>query len=344
MLTPPLRRLALAAAVIGLVPCLLVGPADAAGPRGPSAPLELPRCVHHPGRHDRSPAPSWAGCRRSPTTRAATSTTRCPTTRAPGSPRRARPRAFYTLDIDVSDGSLDAGDVTVLVDHDAARPRRPAVPGAEPGPRGPDPHPRTTRSSSPPRASPAAGIAPFVREFSLSGQQLRELPVPGYFDPGPARPTAYGTTSGFEAAAVTPDGQRARSSAPRTRSPRTARPRPPRRAARPGILQLPHRARRPGPRVRLRHRPVVAPSRSSPSTGWSSCFRSTTSSCSRWSAPSRSAPATTIRIFRVALPGATNVSGVADLAGRRQASRPRSRCCSHLPARSAVSRWTTSRA
>ena len=41
MLSTPLRRLALAAAVTALVlPCLLAGPAEAAGPHGPAA--------HHP--------------------------------------------------------------------------------------------------------------------------------------------------------------------------------------------------------------------------------------------------------------------------------------------------------
>jgi hypothetical protein len=49
-------------------------------------------------------------------------------------------------------------------------------------------------------------IAPFVREFDLSGQQVGELAVPGYFDPSDDT-TGVRQNLGFEAAAVAPDGQ-----------------------------------------------------------------------------------------------------------------------------------------
>ena len=49
------------------------------------------------------------------------------------------------------------------------------------------------------------GIAPFVREFDLSGRQIAELPVPDYYDPVDS---THGVRQnlGFEAAAVAPHG------------------------------------------------------------------------------------------------------------------------------------------
>ena len=49
-------------------------------------------------------------------------------------------------------------------------------------------------------------VAPFVREFSLDGRQIREIDLPAYVDPD------FGTTGvrqnlGLESAAVTPDGR-----------------------------------------------------------------------------------------------------------------------------------------
>jgi hypothetical protein len=49
-------------------------------------------------------------------------------------------------------------------------------------------------------------IAPFVREFDLSGRQVGEFAVPGYFDPSDDT-TGVRQNLGFEAAAVAPDGQ-----------------------------------------------------------------------------------------------------------------------------------------
>ena len=92
------------------------------------------------------------------------------------------PARFYTLRIDLADGTLDPGDVTV-VDVTTLR--------------GPDGQPFPALSLDPEGLTltrddtlivtsegiPARDIAPFVREFDLSGQQVRELAVPAYYAP-----------------------------------------------------------------------------------------------------------------------------------------------------------------
>jgi len=115
------------------------------------------------------------------------------------------PARFYTLSIDVSDGSLDPGDVTVLAVTTLLGPDGQPFAGRSLDPEGltltRDDTLIVTSEGIPP------AIAPFVREFDLSGQQLRDLTVPGAFTP-----TADGTRGvrfnlGFESAAVAPNGQ-----------------------------------------------------------------------------------------------------------------------------------------
>jgi hypothetical protein len=50
-------------------------------------------------------------------------------------------------------------------------------------------------------------VAPFVREFALDGRQLREIPLPAYATPDGAT-TGVRQNLGLESAAVTPDGRR----------------------------------------------------------------------------------------------------------------------------------------
>lgn len=115
------------------------------------------------------------------------------------------PARFYTLRIDLRDGTLDPGDVSVL--HVTT------LLGADGQPFPPlslDPEGMTlTRDDTLIVTSEGIadrGIAPFIREFDLSGRQVRDLAVPGYFDPsGGTRGVRQNL--GFEAAAVTPDGR-----------------------------------------------------------------------------------------------------------------------------------------
>jgi hypothetical protein len=115
------------------------------------------------------------------------------------------PARFYTLRIDLRDGTLDPGDVSVL-DVTTLR-------GADGQPFPPlslDPEGLTlTRDDTLIVTSEGIadrGIDPFIREFDLSGRQIRELAVPGYFDPsGGTRGVRQNL--GFEAAAVSVHGR-----------------------------------------------------------------------------------------------------------------------------------------
>ena len=115
------------------------------------------------------------------------------------------PARFYTARIDLTGGTLDPGDVTVVGVTTL---------------RGPDGQPFPARSLDPEGLTltrddtlivtsegiTTAGIAPFVREFDLLGHQISGLPVPDYFLPsGGTRGVRQNL--GFEAAAVAQNGQ-----------------------------------------------------------------------------------------------------------------------------------------
>lgn len=117
------------------------------------------------------------------------------------------PVRFYTLTVDTSDGALDPGDVTVVdvtLLTDAA-----GVPlqGGSVDPEGLTlTRQHTLIMTSEGFSTATAEVPPFVREFSLEGRQLREIDLPAYVDPD------FGTSGvrqnlGLESAAVTPDGQ-----------------------------------------------------------------------------------------------------------------------------------------
>jgi 3-phytase/alkaline phosphatase D len=123
----------------------------------------------------------------------------------PGFTATSTPARFYTLDIDVSDGSLDPGDVTVLAVTTLLRPDGTPFPALSLDPEG-----LTLTSAGTlivtSEGLANAGIAPWVREFDLSGRQLDELPVPDYYAPsGGTRGVRHNL--GFEAAAVSPNGR-----------------------------------------------------------------------------------------------------------------------------------------
>lgn len=115
------------------------------------------------------------------------------------------PARFYTLRIDLSRGSLASGDVrfdgvTTLLAPD----------GLPYAPLSLDPEGLTLTKSGElivtSEGIAARGIPAFVRRYSLGGAFLGELPVPAAFDP--TSPT-HGVRQNlaFEAAAVAPDGR-----------------------------------------------------------------------------------------------------------------------------------------
>ena len=114
---------------------------------------------------------------------------------------------FYSLDIDLRDGRLDPGDVTVLGVTPLTDASGNAFPDATVDPEGLTlTSRRTLVVTSEGFALPTNTVAPWVREFGLDGRQLRELPLPGYADPVPGT-SGVRNNLGPESAAVTPGGR-----------------------------------------------------------------------------------------------------------------------------------------
>lgn len=123
------------------------------------------------------------------------------------------PFRFYTLRVNTSDGALGAGDVTVL---DVTTLTDPLGAPLAPGTVDPEGLTLTDRDTlvitsegfaTPATATtPANVVPPFVREFGLDGRQLRDIDLPAYVDP------VLGTRGvrnnlGLESAALTPNGR-----------------------------------------------------------------------------------------------------------------------------------------
>lgn len=115
------------------------------------------------------------------------------------------PARFYTLRIDLSDGSLDDGDVVVVgvtTLLDAAG--QPFAPGSV------DPEDialtqdRTLVITS--EGDAIALIDPFVREFWLDGRQLSNVAVPNYYDPVPDATSGIRNNLALESAGITGNG------------------------------------------------------------------------------------------------------------------------------------------
>ncbi len=204
MSAQPRRTALVAGAVVALVTSLAV-PAAGSAPRGPSAPLEylgdttIPAGMPFDGTvvgglssitYDASRDVYYA----------------LSDDQGAGFTPTSTPSRFYTLHIDVSDGSLDPGDVTLLSTTTLLGLDGQPFPAQSLDPEGMTLTPQHTLVVTSEGIS-SRGISPFVREFSVSGQELRELPVPGYFDPTDPS-VGVRNNLGFEAAAVTPDGQR----------------------------------------------------------------------------------------------------------------------------------------
>ena len=115
------------------------------------------------------------------------------------------PARFYTLDVDISDGHLDNGDVTFLGTTTLLAPNGSPYP-----PFSLDPEGLTLAKGGELIVTSEGiannGIAPFVRRYDLDGTFLGDLPVPSAFLP--TSPT-HGVRQNlaFEAAAVAPNGR-----------------------------------------------------------------------------------------------------------------------------------------
>jgi 3-phytase len=109
------------------------------------------------------------------------------------------PVRFYTLTIDVTDGNLDPGEVTVL-DVTALEP--PAGQTYAPGTVDPEGLTLTAEDTLVVTSEgiASAGVDPWIREYRLDGSYLRDLTVPDPFLVGPG--TGVRQNLGFEAAAV----------------------------------------------------------------------------------------------------------------------------------------------
>lgn len=117
------------------------------------------------------------------------------------------PWRFYTLKVDVSDGRLDPGDVTVTDVTPLTDAQGVAFPNGTVDPEGLALTSRDTLIvTSEGFSAPAPPVAPFVREFSLDGRQLRELDLPSYTDPVPDT-SGVRNNLGLESAALTPNGR-----------------------------------------------------------------------------------------------------------------------------------------
>ncbi|MGP1374982.1 MAG: phytase [Almyronema sp.] len=111
---------------------------------------------------------------------------------------------FYTLGIDLSDGSLEAGDVqfqavTFLQTATGDRFANGVL----------DPEGIALTSWGTvfiaSEGDANQGIAPFVNEFSLTGQQIRELPVPDLFFPTADQSSGIRNNLAFESLTLSPD-------------------------------------------------------------------------------------------------------------------------------------------
>ncbi len=115
------------------------------------------------------------------------------------------PARFYTLRIDLADGSLDDGDVTVVGVTTLRDPRGRPFAELSLDPESIALSPRHTLIITS-EGDASQLIDPFVREFGLSGRQIRNFPVPGYYDPAPDATSGVRNNLGFESAGFSPDG------------------------------------------------------------------------------------------------------------------------------------------
>jgi len=116
------------------------------------------------------------------------------------------PARYYTLTIDLADGSLEQDDVRIVDVTILLGPDGTPFPPRSLDPEGIALSPRDTLVITS-EGDASALIAPFVREFALDGHQLAELPVPEYYDPGAGGNRGVRTNLAFESAGFTVDGE-----------------------------------------------------------------------------------------------------------------------------------------
>ncbi len=121
-------------------------------------------------------------------------------------PASRGPARFFTLTIDLADGSLTSEDVealslTRLLDRDGA-PFAEMILDCEGIALSPD---DTLYVSSEGQAD--QGVDPFLREVGLDGQHLRGLSLPDNFLPKPSKTRGIRHNLGFESATLTPSGR-----------------------------------------------------------------------------------------------------------------------------------------
>jgi hypothetical protein len=117
------------------------------------------------------------------------------------------PLRFYTLRIPLGDGTLDPGDVDVVAVTRLTDATGAALPAGTVDPEGIAlTRRRTLVVTSEGFAQPGNAVAPWVREFSLDGRALREIDLPAYADPVP-NVAGVRNNLGPESAALSPNGR-----------------------------------------------------------------------------------------------------------------------------------------
>ena len=114
------------------------------------------------------------------------------------------PARFYDISIDLSDGSLDDGDIsfdsiTTLLNEDGN-----AFPQSSLDPEGIVLSKNNTLFISS-EGDANNLINPFVNEFSINGQQIAELPVPDKFNPTANQSSGIRNNAAFESLTITPN-------------------------------------------------------------------------------------------------------------------------------------------
>jgi hypothetical protein len=219
------------------------------------------------------------------------------------------PARFYTLGIDLSDGTLDPGDISVLAVTTLLGPDGLPFPALSLDPEGLT----LTRDDTlivTSEGIATRGIAPFVREFSLTGHQVAELPVPSYYEPTATHGVRQNL--GFEAAAVAPNGQSlfvgAENALVQDGPAATVSSGSPAR-----LLRYQLRKQTVDREYVYETDPVVAPSPVFTVNGLVELLPLNNLFLLAMERSFSVGAGNTIRIYRVALPGATDVSGVDDL-------------------------------
>ncbi|MEM8777771.1 MAG: phytase, partial [Cyanobacteria bacterium P01_G01_bin.49] len=113
---------------------------------------------------------------------------------------------FYNLDIDLSDGSLDEGDVNIVDVTTLLNEEGNPFPDGGIDPEGIALTSRSTLFISS-EGNASELLNPFINEFSLNGEQFNTLPVPNKFLPTEDQSSGIRNNQAFESLTITPDEQ-----------------------------------------------------------------------------------------------------------------------------------------